>query len=70
MFRREKKDSFFANLPPEEGKHSLVELNGWGEGWGGKRKFDIVSEMRSGMATKCCGFIVILTPECDNRGKK
>lgn len=34
MFRREKKDSFFANLPPEEGKHSLVELNGWGEGWG------------------------------------
>lgn len=27
----------------------------------GKRKFDIVSEMRSGTATKCCGFIVILT---------
>lgn len=36
----------------------------------GKRKFDIVSEMRSGTATKCCGFIVILTSECDNRGKK
>lgn len=34
VFRREKKDSFFANLPPEEGKHSLVELNGWVEGWG------------------------------------
>ena len=33
VFRREKK-TFFANLPPEEGKHSLVELNGWGEGWG------------------------------------
>lgn len=27
----------------------------------GKRKFDIVSEMRSGTATKCCGFIVTLT---------
>ena len=34
VFRREKKTLFFANLPPEEGKHSLVELNGWGEGWG------------------------------------
>lgn len=33
VFRREK-DCVFANLSPEEGKHSLVELNGWGEGWG------------------------------------
>lgn len=36
----------------------------------GKRKFDIVFEMRLGMVMKCCGFIVIFILECDNWGKK
>ena len=34
VFRREKKTVSLLTFPQREGKHSLVELNGWGEGWG------------------------------------